>query len=166
MYKIKNILVTTDFSEYSASALEYALSLADAHNADLHLLHIVEKKRGDGKKTAKQRKTAAKSGEDSAHRKMNKFISERIGPTVAVRQVVLSGHAASEIVRYARNRSIDVIVIATHGRTGLAHAFLGSIAEKVVRYSPVPVLAVKPPAVVEKLVTEEDVLKSLHITSL
>jgi len=165
VYKIKDILVTTDFSEYSASALDYALSLADAHNADLHLLHIVERPRTKGKRTEKQKKTATRASEESARRKMKKFVTERIEPTVSVRQVVLSGHPAREIVRYARSRSIDVIVIATHGRTGLAHAFLGSIAEKVVRYSPVPVLAVKPPAVIEKLVTEEDILKSLHITS-
>jgi universal stress protein A len=165
VYKIRRILITTDFSEYAASALEYALSLADAHNADLHILHVVEHKRTKTKKGAKQRKTSTKTLEENARRKMNKFVAERIEPTVAVRPIVLAGHPASEIVRYARSHSIDVIVVATHGRTGLAHAFLGSIAERVVRYSPVPVLAVKPAAIIERLVTEEDVLKSLHITS-
>ncbi len=165
MYKIRRILITTDFSEYAACALDYALSLADAHDADLHILHVVEHKHTKAKKGAKQRKASTKTLEENARRKMNKFVAERIEPTVAVRPIVLAGHPASEIVRYARSHSIDVIVIATHGRTGLAHAFLGSIAEKVVRYSPVPVLAVKPAAIIERLVTEEDVLKSLHITS-
>lgn len=153
MYAIKKLLVTTDFSDYSAAALEYALSFADVHRADVHLLHAIE-----GHPNTEE--------EANAHEKMQKFIFEKVDEYTSVHQVILVGSPPDEIIRYAREHVIDLIVIATHGRTGLAHVVMGSIAEKVIRHSTVPVLAVKPAAVLEQLVTDKDIVHDLHIDNL
>ena len=152
MYAIKKILITTDFSDYSAAALDYAISLADTASAELYLLHVVENSR-------KQSTTL----EDHARKNMRKFVYENVNEFTCISQVVLSGDPWKEIVRYAQQQHIDVVVIATHGRTGLAHAMMGSIAEQVIRHSTIPVLAVKPAAVIEQLITEKDILNELHI---
>jgi nucleotide-binding universal stress UspA family protein len=164
MYTIKNILVTTDFSEYSAAALDHALSLAETHRANVHLLHVIEERPG-----LARRKGAAESGSPrkgsraSASRQMSKFIYEHVDEYTTVQEAVRSGVPHVEFIRYAKEHGIDLIVIATHGRTGLSHVVMGSVAERVVRYSPVPVLTVKPAAVLERLVTEEDVVHDLHL---
>lgn len=152
MYNVKNILVTTDFSEYSAEALDYAISIADMYQAELHLLHVAEE--------------PVKGADDTyeiARKSMKKFVYEHVDETVWVLQAIRIGHPHEEIVQYARAYNIDLIVIATHGRTGLSHVIMGSIAEKVIRHSPVPVLTVRPPAIIERLVTEDDVVHELHI---
>lgn len=152
MYAIKKILVTTDFSDYSASALEYAISLADVHNADVHLLHVVD----GGPKGTRHTEKYSQSA-------MRKFIFEKVDEFQNITQAIRTGIPHEEILRYAREFQIDMIVIATHGRTGLAHVLMGSVTEKVVRHSTVPVLTVKPAAVLEKLISDEDVAADLHI---
>ena len=74
-----------------------------------------------------------------------------------------AANAAAMILRYADEEGVDMIVMATHGRAGLRHAVLGSVAEKVVRLSHVPVLAVKPRPVRENLLRNEDIEKDLHL---
>jgi nucleotide-binding universal stress UspA family protein len=152
MYSIKRILVTTDFSDYSAVALEFALSLADVHNADVHLLHVV-----DGGSRSSRRP------EEIAHPAMQKFVFETVDEFQNITQAIRSGIPHVEILRYAQEYRIDMIVIATHGRTGLAHVLMGSVAEKVVRHAKAPVLTVKPDAILENLISDEDVAADLHI---
>jgi len=127
MKPIRNIIVTTDFSDYSVAGLTCALSVAVPFNADIHLLYVVEKGKGRNPQDA----------EAIARREMQKFIAEHINEYTCIGQIILHGDAAEEIVNYARNNAIDMIVIATHGRTGLKHIVMGSIAEKVVRSSTV-----------------------------
>jgi nucleotide-binding universal stress UspA family protein len=154
MYTIRNILVTTDFSEFSAAALDHALSLAEFHHANVHLLHVIEERPGLARR---------KGSEASASRQMSKFVYEHINEYTTVLESIRSGVPHEEFIRYAQEHGIDLIVIATHGRTGLSHVVMGSVAERVVRSSPVPVLTVKPAAVLERLVTEEDVVHDLHL---
>lgn len=152
MYTVSKILVTTDFSEYSGEALDFGISIAEKYEAEIHLLHVVD--------------TAGKSNADeeqNARKIMKTFVNEHIDESVWVLQAVRSGRPHDEIVRYAQMNGINLIVIATHGRTGISHAIMGSIAEKVVRHSPVPVLTVHPSTVIERLVSESDVLSDLHI---
>jgi universal stress protein A len=164
MYSIKNILVTTDFSEYSAAALDHALSLAEIHRADVHLLHVIEERPGlSRRKSESESGPARKGSEASAARQMSKFIYEHVDEYMSIQEAIRSGTPHIEFIRYAKEHRIDLIVIATHGRTGLSHMVMGSVAERVVRHSPVPVLTVKPAAVLERLVTEEDVMDDLHI---
>lgn len=149
MHPIRRILVTTDFSHYSVAAFEYAFSLADIHNADVHVLHVAE---------------AGSSGQEEAARKcMQNFIVANVDEFQNVVRAVRTGVPHEEIARYAKECEVDLIVIATHGRTGLAHVLMGSVAEKVVRRAAVPVLTVKPAAMLEKLISEDDVREGLHI---
>jgi nucleotide-binding universal stress UspA family protein len=76
--------------------------------------------------------------------------------------VVRRGDPAREIVRFAREEGINLIVIATHGRTGLAHVLMGSVAEKVVRHATVPVLTAKPDSMRPPLMEQEDINEQLH----
>ena len=164
VYTIKNILVTTDFSEYSAAALDHALSLAEVHKANLHLLHVIEERPAAGRSNVEGESGSSRKARDAAaRRQMSKFIYEHVDEYTTIQEAIRSGSPHVEFLRYAKEHRIDLIVIATHGRTGLAHMMMGSVAERVVRLSPVPVLAVKPAAVLERLVTEEDVMNDLHI---
>lgn len=152
MYSIKKILTTTDFSEYSAEALDYAISIADMYQAELHVIHVVE---GQAVEVA--------DVIGRARKRLRQFVIDRVDESVWIIQAVRNGHPHEEIIKYAKELGIDLIVLATHGRTGLSYIIMGSIAEKVIRHSHVPVLTVKPQAVVERLVTEVDVVRNLHI---
>lgn len=161
MFSIRKILVTTDFSDFSIAALEYAFSLATAHEASVHLLHVVDVKQRHI--LQKGGKSSAASLEQAARSSMRQFINDTIDEYTVVTPVIRLGIPADEIAEYAREGQIDLIVMATHGRTGLAHALIGSIAEKVIRCSTVPVFVVKPTAVIEQLITEDDVASDLHL---
>lgn len=156
MFTIKNILVTTDFSGYSATALDYAFPLANAAHAKVHLLHVVEGRR---------RHSVPIGYEDADWNALQKFIAENTDEFTVVEPALAYGSPAAEIIRYAAEHKIDLIVIATHGRTGLSHVVVGSIAERIVRVSPVPVLTVKPRAFLEELLTQADIETDLRTTS-
>jgi nucleotide-binding universal stress UspA family protein len=158
MYTIRNILVTTDFSEYSATALEYAQALAGKMNANIHLLHVFAEHRHGSFPTVLRPQDEA-----SAEAEMNKFIDEHVDEYTYVKHAVRCGIPAKEILRYANENDVGLIVIATHGRTGLAHVLLGSVAEKVVRLSGIPVMTVKPAEFLKPLITDDDVAAELHL---
>jgi nucleotide-binding universal stress UspA family protein len=130
------ILVPTDFSSPSESALAYARTMAEKFDAALHLLHIAENPflravSGD-----------RRSREEAAARWLQDRLTDVDRRRGAVTIVEQSDEPASEILRYARANNIDLIVMGTHGRTGLARAALGSVAETVVRTASCPVLTV------------------------
>ena len=87
--------------------------------------------------------------EDSAERELPKFAECEECAGLAVEELIVHGDAASEIVRVAREREVDLIVVSSHGRTGWGRILFGSTAEAVVRHAPCPVLVVKPPAAEE-----------------
>jgi len=157
MYTIRNILVTTDFSEYSATALEYAQALALKTNVNIHLLHVSTDHQRRGTPQVSRPRPEADA-------QMKKFVDEHVDEYTYVGQAVRSGNPAVEILRYAGEHDVDLIIIATHGRTGLAHILLGSVAETIVRNSPVPVMTVKPSEFLEPLITGDDVANELHLT--
>ena len=159
MYTIRNILVTTDFSEYSATALEYAQALAAKTKATIQLLHVITDHRRGGTP-----QVSRPQHETEADAQMKKFVDEHVDEYTYVEQAVRTGNPAVEILRYAGEHEVDLIIIATHGRTGLAHILLGSVAEKVVRHSTVPVMTVKPSEFLEPLITVDDVANELHLT--
>lgn len=146
MLKIKNVLVPVDFSEHCTQALAHARALAQAHESELHLLHVVEEtvfpsfyKMGEQVmygETASLRERAAEALSDCM---------EEPGPKLAadVAFHVEEGHPGEEIVRYAEEQDTDLIVISTHGMTGVERVLMGSVAQKVVRESPCPVFVVK-----------------------
>ena len=142
MIEFKRILVPTDFSEYSAEAVGYGCALTDSFQAELHLLHVLEVHLGStpvfaGGLALTPRVQESRAAAESA-----------LEQVAAGREAVRStreGPAFLEIVRYAKENDIDLIVIGTHGRSGLAHVMLGSVAERVVRKAPCPVMTVRHP---------------------
>jgi len=164
MYIIKNILVTTDFSDFSTAAVEYASSFALLYGAKIHLVHVIESGLTVGVGNVELSTSVPPPElEANAVEEMRKFVYWRLQNNTNLEQVILYGEPYKEIVQYSQEHEIDLIVIATHGRTGLAHILMGSVAEKIVRLSSVPVLAVKPLEFRERILKKEDVEEDLHV---
>ncbi len=145
MIKLKKILYPTDLSEYAVHALPYAIELASTYDARLYLLYVVDNYLlgAPGSGFAGQPDDLLSRVKESGVNSL-KYLREQI-KGVEVESAVLIGTPHVEIVRFAREQDIDLIVLATHGRRGIAHALIGSVAEKVVQMAPCPVLAVKHP---------------------
>lgn len=142
---IKSILVPTDFSPESEKALAYAVPLARAFGARLILLHVVEPIATPD--FAKSFPLAMENDRRMADGKRHlERVARDIGiePKLLGRIVVRYGRSFNEIADAARLLKADLIVISTHGYTGLKHALLGSTTERVVRHAPCPVLVVRP----------------------
>jgi nucleotide-binding universal stress UspA family protein len=147
MLAIKNILVATDFSACSEIALTYGRALAHQFGARLHVLHAVEPTLSDGTNAIgsvgliPELQTAL---DDAERARLEDLISaddrRTLQATTILRTLDTPAHA---IVEYAQSDKIDLIVIGTHGRHGLAHAVMGSVAERVVRTASCPVLTVR-----------------------
>ncbi len=147
MFKIKNILLPTDFSKTSLTAAEYAVELADEYKAALHVLNVLEKTPPilAIRSLDLSREKIIESIDDDAQ----SHLSESVKKIKKIRDVeivsaIRKGIDYEEIIKYSKEKKIDIIVIATHGRTGLIHTLLGSVAEKVIRYSKIPVLVTTP----------------------
>lgn len=149
MTRFTRILVPTDFSTTADAALEYAFALAERFGASLQLLHVLE----DPFVTDGMAAEAYISEAPALRSAMLQDAQERLRHRAAPREAagmhidteVLFGHGARTIAEYAAERGIDLIVIGTHGRTGFAHLLLGSVAERLVRTAPCPVLTVRHP---------------------
>lgn len=145
MRPMERILLPSDFSEFSASAIPYACALAEEYDAELHLLHVLEKVPsvpyfGMGLATT----GFQEESEQHAKNLLDRVLPEDWPRREQAIKVIKHGSPFVETIRYVRDAKIDLMVITTHGRTGLAHALLGSEAEKLVRKSPCPVLTVRP----------------------
>jgi nucleotide-binding universal stress UspA family protein len=144
--EIKRILLPTDFSAYSATATKYACELVTKFDAELHLLHTLEVHLAStptfGMGLALPRYVPESKA--AAEKALAGVLDPQWAVGRKVVQAVVEGSPKVEIIRYARTQEIDVIVLTTHGRTGLAHVLMGSVAESVVRTAPCPVLTVRP----------------------
>jgi nucleotide-binding universal stress UspA family protein len=148
MIDIKSILVATDFSEASDAALSYGRELARHFNARLDLLHVVAnvavQAYGDGYIAAQPDLQAEL--EETARTQLAALLIDNDEKPLRTRSVIVrSGMPAAAIVEHAKEHSIDVIVMGTHGRGAFAHLLMGSVAERVVRTAPCPVLTVRHP---------------------
>lgn len=147
MIKIEKILCPTDFSTYSKHALKYALDFALEHNAKLYVVHVIPKlsfPMGPGG-VAYPVAEIYNEMEREAKNNLSRLIPKRFIEKIQVENIIIRGVPDQEIVKAAKKYGVNLIIIATHGRTGLSHAFLGSTAEKVVRTASCPVLCVKRP---------------------
>jgi nucleotide-binding universal stress UspA family protein len=159
MKTVKKILITTDFSEYSLSGLRYVLSMDEFSSAEIFLLHVVH----DVILVATypnvdlHSETIMRDSEAHAKHHLSGIVSEQFHNVSKIHEYIRRGEPSQEIIRFAEEEDVDLIVMATHGRTGLAHVLLGSIAERVVRHSPVPVLTVKPDEMRMSLSHHDDV---------
>ncbi len=144
--EINRILLPTDCSELSNQAFPYAISMAEKFEAQLHILHVVELFNYDPYDGSIEMSNVA--GIEMVREKASKILADYTEKAkkenVDVKEVILKGTAYNEIVEYARNEDIDLIIMATHGRSGIMHMLLGSTTEKVVRHSPCPITTIKP----------------------
>jgi len=148
MIELKRILVPIDFSEFSTYALRYACALAGEFQSELHLLHVLQ----DLVHVVPEIGAGLPAPEvyfrdlgENAVKALEELPGELWQSDKAVVRATRSGNPFLEIVRYAKENDIDLIVLGTHGRGALVHLLLGSVAEKVVRKAPCPVLTVRHP---------------------
>ena len=145
---IRSILLPTDFSECAECALPYAAQWARVTGARIICLHVIETLMPPvGYAPVAEPLPAVDMSEQlqqSAERELPKLSEREECAGLDVEEVIAHGEAASEIVRVARERDVDLIVISSHGRTGLGRMLFGSTAESVVRHAHCPVLVVKP----------------------
>ena len=164
MKMIKSILVPTDFSDFSLAAMEYAKSFSIIFNTRIYMIHVVS---GFPVLATSymdaDSETMLKDLEDAASKELNEFMNAKLPKDHNVVLVVRRGEVYSEIIKFAQEEKIDLIVLSTHGRTGLSHLLMGSVAEKVVRHSPIPVLIVKPETLRGTLLDEKDIEEQLHM---
>ncbi|MBI2216878.1 MAG: universal stress protein [Candidatus Rokubacteria bacterium] len=120
---VREIVLATDFSEASEPAVQTARDYARLFGARVHLLHVA-------------------SSEEGNLAPLLAGLADTFTPTATVVRTIPGGVPAREIVKYARDHAIDLIIMGTHGRTGMSRALLGSVAERVVRTAPCPVLTV------------------------
>jgi nucleotide-binding universal stress UspA family protein len=165
MVYLKKILVTTDMSDYSLAAMGYASSFGLLYSSKLYLLYVADMPpvvpviQGVDFDDSLNRRTT----EEGIKKELEEFVSKRMNPDIKVTPLVRTGVPAEEIRRFAEEEGIDLIVMATHGRTGLKHIVMGSVAEKVVRISSIPVLTVKPRPMRESILKREDIESELHL---
>ena len=144
MITLKKILCPIDHSDGSKEALKYAVSFAMKNEAKLYLLHVIDIRSfdesidtmavqiPDDEETIKKLKT-----------KLLECVPEEIRSDMQIEALVVRGIPFAEIISIAKGNKVDMIVMGTHGRTGLAHIMIGSVSEKVVRKAHCPVLTVR-----------------------
>jgi nucleotide-binding universal stress UspA family protein len=150
MIPIKTILHPTDFSKPSEYALRFACALARDYQAKLVLLHVVEPPVYYGE--LGMTVPLPTNFHEHLHERLMKLVPADSGVTVET--ILIEGSAAKEILRVAVDRHCDLIVLGTHGRTGLSRVLLGSVAEEVIRHTRLPVLTLKTPALLDAETTE------------
>jgi universal stress protein A len=146
MLTLKTVLVPTDFSDASVSALRYGKAMAGAFNASLHVVHVMEDLLAHA--WAAEVYVASMPQlrdeiEKESRQRLDTLLTDEERRMYQVEIALLAGNPFLEIIRYAKAHDIDLIVMGTHGRGPIAHMLLGSVAEKVVRKSPCPVLTVR-----------------------
>jgi nucleotide-binding universal stress UspA family protein len=140
MIQLKNVLVAVDFDDTSARALTYARTIARTFSARLHVLHVMENL------FLRPMANDPHAIEAGITRRLLETLTDEDRTALAAVPVIRKGDApAEEIIDYARDHAIDLIVMGTHGRPGVAHLLMGSVAERVVRGAPCPVLTLRNP---------------------
>ena len=144
--KIRRILVPVDFSEYSGPALRQAGRLADLYDAQIDVLHVVREFGFPKVYGVHSMPFTLGEVKDRSHEAMQSMIKQT-GCEARVNALhVRIGYPSLDILDFAEEQDTDLIVITTHGRTGLSHVMMGSVAEKVVRLAPCPVVTYRVPA--------------------
>ena len=142
LFKIQRILVPMDFSDCSRKALQYALPFAKAFDATITLLHVVEPFVPVPEMTGIDLTMIDGQLREGGQRRLSELRQE-VGQNAVVETLLRVGRAETEILRAAKELDSDLILLSTHGRTGLAHVFMGSTAEHIVRRATCPVLVVR-----------------------
>ncbi|MCF3096941.1 universal stress protein [Aeromonas australiensis] len=142
MPSIKTLLCPVDFSQMSQAVLDYAVFMAQSHQAQLKLIHVVDQLHGfDSYKILHM--TAVEITHEMERQARSQLKELITGLPVAATFDIRFGRAADEIIIQAKEDEVELIVMGSHGRSGISHLLVGSVAESVVRHAPCPVLVVR-----------------------
>jgi nucleotide-binding universal stress UspA family protein len=144
--KYKKVLFCTDFSENADYAFDFAYGIAKRDEGLLYILHIIlenpYKAYAEVMITVEDLEKLQKAIEEDLDNKFREHYVERIKNGTEFEIVTISGREDEEILKFAKKENVDIIVMGTHGRTGIEHVFFGSVAERVLRHSPFPVFII------------------------
>jgi nucleotide-binding universal stress UspA family protein len=146
MIDLHRILVPTDFSKHSHNALTYAVAFAEKFGAELYLLHVVQDLAvfiPEAVAVAPPVTPPMEQMTAAVREALDRLVRENNLARLDVHCEVREGTPFYEIIQFARDTDIDLIVMGTHGHSGLVHVLLGSVTERVVRKAPCPVLTVR-----------------------
>jgi len=148
MIKFKRILFPTDFSPSAQHALDYAISVALEYESTIILAHVIEDISFNSSFTLSSFPTSLEyhhGMEEKAKEELARVLSPQLKRQINVEEAVVRGRPFVEIIRVAKEKGADLIVMATHSQTGIRHSHLGSTAERVVRKAPCPVMVIRHP---------------------
>jgi nucleotide-binding universal stress UspA family protein len=146
MSRIRRILHPSDFSRASAGAFAKAVDMAKTNRAEMVVLHVLAPVLpfvGDGYVSPKVYEEIEASGRAQAQKQLNVLVAKAKRAGARAKSLLMEGIPHEQILRAARSKRADVVVLGTHGRTGLAKFFVGSVASRVVSMGPCPVLTVR-----------------------
>jgi len=142
----RRVLHPSDFTSFSRAAFRKAIEMTKANRAQLLVIHVLRPiipVPGDAYISPKMYDELASSARSFAQKELDKMLAQAKKARLRARGFLLEGLAHDEIIRFARARRVDLIVMGTHGRAGLAKFFVGSVADRVVAGAPCPVLTVR-----------------------
>ncbi len=151
MSEIDRILVPVDLERHTRKLVDFAVDIANKLDAEIVVFHGIQSKEGGAMADMGQLALAGVSGEqlqsthaDEAGKKLEEIASEIEGRCKKCESALVTGDVVDEIVAYAQKHKADLIIIGSHGRRGLDHILLGSVAERVIKRSPCPTLIMNP----------------------
>ena len=152
MIEIKKILFPCDLTTNGSKIIPYVLSVAEKYNSTIYLLHVVEDLHGltpyPYPGLANDQKIHEKAAEKTLLKKIEKMCDEvcdeHFQGCFNIRKIIVTGHPVAEILKVIESEDIDLIIMGTHGRSRMEHVIFGSVAENVVKKSPVPVFTINP----------------------
>ena len=161
---IKKIVIPTDLSNLSGAAISYVRSIDFLANASVYILYVVESTPlVTFPPVEYTNEKLMREVEETVDRDVAEFFRSSVPMEMNATAVVRRGDPCREIARFVEEENADLIVMATHGRTGLSHMLMGSVAEKIIRHATVPVLTIKPAEMRPGFLGASDVEEQLHI---
>ncbi|MBT3312466.1 MAG: universal stress protein [Desulfobacterales bacterium] len=148
MIEIKKILLPCDLTTNASKIFPYVVSVAEKYNSTIYVVHVAEILFGQElfpyPGSRDDQKVHEKNAKKTLIRKINEICGEHFQSGFDIRKEVITGHPVVEILKVVKSEDIDLIIMGTHGRSMMEHVIFGSVAENVVKKSPVPVLTINP----------------------
>ncbi len=147
MVEFRKILFPVDLSAVSTKVVDYAVSMARRFNAELHLVYVVRAFEAFGEidySPSTQYEASLADLNEAATTRLREFVEKNLSDYPTVKWSVVNGHTAREILKYIDANDISLVVMGTHGRRGFDKILFGSVAQRVVQSSPVPVMTIRP----------------------
>jgi nucleotide-binding universal stress UspA family protein len=146
MLEMKRILFPIDLAEDSSKIFPYVLSMANKYNSTIYLVYAIRDvyQWAPGYISHPSADVLRRQAQEDSEKVMNRYCEEQLGGHLNCQRSIVLGDPVDEILKVIESEDIDLVVMGTHGRKGVSHAIFGSVAENVIKSSPVPVLIVNP----------------------